>query len=120
MALIELETIELSFLAEACIPPCTIARHAFWNRLIDNIYHQLMQSERRNLFNWIKEHNKFDPSNNECQWFYARFNPDNQYRVTHSTNGKLYATETFLKDGKYYIVINKYVEPDNIIKVEKL
>jgi hypothetical protein len=95
---------ELSFLAEACIPPTPIARSCFWDKLINIYYKQLSNNERTKLFDWIARNTKFDLTNEECAWFYNRYNPDNQYTVFTEKHGEF---ESFLMNDKYYTTKNK-------------
>ena len=109
---------ELMFLAEACIPPRPIARTMFWQSLIDVHYKKMLPSERRKAFEWLKD--KLDLENEDCRVFYARFNPDNQYRIRCLYNGKAQEMECFLMDDKYHTEQNRYVSEDYITNVEKI
>lgn len=71
----KIDFFELAFLSEACIPPVPIARQAFWDRLIDEIYDQLNQNERDMLFRWITKNKRFDKNNKDCERFYYKFTP---------------------------------------------
>lgn len=121
MAKIEIDFFELAFLTEACIPPRPIARAAFWERLINEIHNQLSGNERERLFSWIIRNDYFDKNNEDCQWFYARFNPKNQFNVSCFYEGKAQAVECFAKDGKFWTAINRSVNPEYIkesVKIE--
>lgn len=120
MAKIEIDFFELAFLAEVCIPPVPIARNAFWNRLINDIYHQLSDDERERLFEWITKSYSFNLENEDCVWFYARYNPKNQFNVQCFHNGEAGVHKAFLKDGKYHTSINRFISPDYIKSVTRV
>ena len=111
---------ELSFLAEACIPPRPIARAMFWDKLIDEHYHQMLPSERNRLFSWITTNSSFSKENEDCRLFYARFNPNNQYKVTCFHNGKAGEVDCFRFNEKYCTAKNRYINEEYITKVEKI
>lgn len=115
MSTFKIDFFELSFLAEACIPPVPIARGVFWKRLINEIYYDLTDNERERLFGWITRNHNFSLDNEDCQWFYARFNPKNQFNVFY--NGVELYNESFLKDGKYYTNMDRYIDAQYIKSV---
>jgi hypothetical protein len=114
MAQITIDFFELAFLAETCIPPKPIARGCFWNRLINEIHNQLSINERERLFDWITKKDQFDKNNEDCQWFYARFNPQNQYNVSCFYKGKAEVVQCFLKDGKFWTSKTTNINPQYI------
>jgi hypothetical protein len=116
MSIFTIDFFELSFLAEACIPPCPIARTMFWHRLIDEIYNQLTVNERARMFEWMQRNSSFDLENEDCQWFYARFNPNNQFDVSF---GKSEVIQCFRRDDTYWIARNVSVNPEYIKSVVK-
>lgn len=120
MTQITIEFWELYFLAEACIPPVPIARSFFWDKLINEIYFQLSDEERKRLFDWITKNNRFDKENEDCQWFYARYNPDNQFSVSCFHEGKKSTIQCFRKDGKYWTSKTRSVNEQYIASVEIL
>lgn len=111
---------ELSFLAEACVPPVPIARSMFWDSLINTHYHAMSKDERASLFDFSKRLWHMDYNNEDVKWFVARFDPDNQYRCLTKYDGKKVYYEAFLKDGKYYTQKNKWIAEEYIIKIEKI
>lgn len=117
MSKVEIDFFELSFLAEACIPPVPIARGQFWQRLIDEIYYDLTNAERAKLFVWMQRNSRFDLNNEDCQLFYARFNPENQYEVQCFHNGKVQMAEAFKRDDKYWTAKNRFINPEYISEV---
>lgn len=120
MSKIEIDFFELAFLAETCIPPTPIARGVFWDRLINDIYHLLTDNERKRLFEWIIKNNRFDKNNKDCQWFYARFNPQNQYEVSCFYKGKPDVIKAFLKDDLYWTNKTTSIIPEYIKLVTKI
>lgn len=114
---------EFSFLVEACIPPRPIARSLFWQDVINKYYNVLTQDERDRLYEWINRNpcmvSSLNQQNEDCLWFNARFDKENQYLITTNFNNKEEVIETFLFKGNYYTAINKYVSPEYIIKIEE-
>lgn len=106
---------EFSFLVEACIPPVPIARAMFWEQVINVHYHALTPNERQRLFEWVKHSTRFDPTNEDCALFNARFDPANQYEVTTLHEGKEETTSCFLWKGKYHETKNRFIAPEYII-----
>lgn len=120
----KIDFFELSFLAEACIPPCTIARHSFWIDLIDSYYEEMTVEERNKLYSWLSRSSKYksgmEEGNKDVAIFDARFNPFNQYVILFK-NGKEEGSKfAFLFDGKYHTKHNVWIAPEYIQKVEKL
>ncbi len=109
---------ELSFLTEACLPQSTIARHTFFMDVVDIHYHKMSWEQRKHLFQWIGK--KLNMEYEESQMFYARFNPDNQFNLSTSYQGKKENVEAFLLNGNYYVSSNRRVNNDYIESVEKL
>lgn len=112
---------ELAFLAEACIPPKPIARMAFWDRLINDIYTGLNSEDlRERLFNYIIKNNCFDLENSDCQWFFARYNPKNQFIAYCFIDGKSKEQQCFWKDGAYRVSKDKFINDEYIKYVDKV
>ena len=120
MSTFNIDFFELSFLAEACIPPVPIARTCFWKNLTNTYYKNMSQTERNNLFEWIVRSPRFDVENSDCKLFYDRFNPDNQYLITTNVNSELSDIETFLYRNEYHVKENQYIQSEFIEKVEKI
>lgn len=120
MAKITIDFFELAFLAESCIPPRPIARASFWDKLINEIYNQLSLNERQRLFDWITKNDLFNRENEDCQWFYARFNPKNQFNVSCFYNGKASTIQCFRKDDKYWTSKTRNVNKEYIKSIEPI
>lgn len=116
----KIDFFELAFLAEACIPPRPIARACFWDRLINELYELMSDSERARLYDWILRCPNFNFDNEDCAWFEARFNPENQHNVTFRNKGKTGKVKCFKKNGKYYTKINTWISDEFIKSVELL
>lgn len=120
----DIDFIEFSFLVEACIPPRPIARTMFWYNVIDKYYYVLTQEERKMLYEWIQKSYSFEvrmeKQDEDCLLFLARYNPDNQYKVTTDFNGKIEEKEVFLFKGRYHVNKMTNILPEYIIKIEKL
>ena len=117
MSKFTIDFFELMFLAEACIPPQPIARSMFWIDLCDKHYHEMSSDERKRLFDWLTP--KIDLSNEDCKYFYARFDPNNQYCLKATYQGETSEINCFLHDGKYTISHNCFIADEFIDKVKK-
>ncbi len=106
---------ELSFLAEACIPPRPIARTCFWHKLIDTYYRQMSEEQRARLFEWITRKPEFDLTNSDCAIFAARYNPQNQYMVEVDYKGLKETHTAFLYNGKYHTGMNVWIDQEFIV-----
>jgi hypothetical protein len=114
---------ELAFLAEACIPPNPIARTMFWQRLTNVYWEQMSDEERDRLFEWLNRNDNYKQSlekEEETQIFHARFDPDNQYMVHTTMNGKDDVNRTFKYKDLYFVRSNSWITPEFITKVEKI
>jgi hypothetical protein len=109
---------ELAFLTEACLPKSTIARYSFFMNVIDRHYHNMTWEQRKHLFEWIGR--KLNMEYEESQIFYARFNPDNQFKITFKKTTEQESVEAFLFKNIYWISSNQKVNNDYIESVEKL
>jgi hypothetical protein len=114
---------ELAFLAEACIPPNPIARTMFWQHLTDEYWEQMTEEERDRLFEWLNRNDNYKQSlenEEETQIFHARFDPDNQYMVHTTMDGKDDVNRAFKYKDLYYVKRNSWITPEFITKVEKI
>ncbi|HEY6143712.1 MAG TPA: hypothetical protein VIV55_09910 [Flavobacterium sp.] len=115
---------ELSFLAEACIPPRPIARGHFWGKLIDLYYDQMTQDQRDNLFEWINRcygmEEGIKNKNESCLLFNARYDKNNQYEVTVKLDARMETRTMFLWQGRYHSSENQFANSDYIIEVKKV
>lgn len=119
MSTFTIDFFELSFLAEAYIPPVPIARSMFWDELCDKHYHKMTPDERKHLFGWIQESPKFDLYNEDCQYFYARFNPANQYRVRCFYDGEAQEVDCFRFNDRYHTRKNTSINEEYVTNIER-
>ena len=121
MSTFTIDFFELAFLAEACIPPVPIARGAFWDSLINIHYNNMTKDERLRMFEWMqRSSDRFSLEKEGCRTFYARYNPDNQFKVTCFYKGMPQVVECWLMDDKYHTGINQSINPEYIKSIEKL
>lgn len=118
MSKFTIDFFEFSFLVEACIPPRPIARSMFFYKVINEYYDLMQKDEKKELFNWIKP--KLDLQNEDCQHFFARFNPENQYLVYTEFEGRKDCKTAYLFEDVYHLTISKTINPEYIYKVEKI
>lgn len=114
---------ELSFLAEACIPPKPIARTVFWQNLTDIYWHQMTEHQRIRFFEWMQKNPFYADSlksDRDTQVFHARFDPENQYIVSIKFKNKIEKTRAFKLDGRYYTKRNTIIVPEYVAEVQKL
>jgi hypothetical protein len=116
---IKIDFFELSFLAEACIPPVPIARYSFWMRLIDEIHDKLTKEQRARLREWLSRSSGYDLSNEDVALFDARYNHDNQYEVEVNFFGEKSKVMTFKYKGRYYTKKDRSIAGEYIINVKK-
>lgn len=113
---------ELSFLAEACIPPRPIARAYFWKNLTDRYWEQMSEGERMNLFEWLNKNPWYPESlekEEDTQIFHARFDPDNQYTVKVIYQGKEEEYRAFKMKDRYYKGTTTFIADEYITEVNK-
>ena len=117
---------ELSFLAEACIPPVPIARYTFWIDMIDKHYHKMTLNERLRIFEWMNRNiyfqEQYQKKQEDVVLFYDRYNPENQYLIHFDLGrGKDKGTVECFKNGDAYRTSKKpTINQDFITKIEIL
>lgn len=123
MGYFNIDFFELSFLAEACIPPTPIARAHFWQQLTNVYWEQMTNNERARLFEWLNRNDRYLKSlkdNEDTQIFHARFDPENQYYVYVTFKKKDSVISAFKFKDKYYTDARKHIDDSYITKVEKI
>ena len=130
MSKFQIDYFELMFLADACMPPAPIAKACFWDKMIDEYYHQLSWYERRHLHQYFQRnmHYKNNLIRNDIRHFDARYDPENQYIVKYypseehkkSNSGILKVQQCYLWNHDYHTHINRWVRPEMIISVDKM
>lgn len=116
----KIDFFEFSFLVEACIPPRPIARSMFWSDVSEVYYHQMTQDERFRLFTWIQKNPCFTLDNEDCNHFYNRFNPDNQFKIYIDFNGLKSEADVYMHDGRYHKSKSTSVVEEYIYKIESI
>lgn len=122
MSTFNIDFFELSFLAEACIPPRPIARAGFWQDLTRKYWEQMTEGERAHLFEWLNRNPWYPESlekEEDTQVFHARFNPDNQYMVKTKYKRKKDERRAFKYNDKYWIGLNTFISEEYITEVTK-
>jgi hypothetical protein len=125
MSKFEIDFFELSFLAEACIPPRPIARTHFWEQLTDRYWHEMDPDERVRLFEWIQRHGDYQTGlkagNDYIRIFHARFDPDNQYKIFCTKDkGPVFIYNAFKVGEQYWTGTRTSISEENIVKIEKI
>jgi len=124
MSKFEIDFFELSFLAEACIPPRPIARTHFWEQLTYRYWHEMTLDEKSRMFEWVQRHGDYQTvlknGNDYIRIFHARFDPDNQYTITVNDNGLTFMYAAFKIGDQYWTDTRTSIVEDNIIKIEKI
>jgi hypothetical protein len=121
MTTFNIDFFEFSFLVEACIPNRPIARTMFFHDVINKHYYAMEQDERDRLFEWIQKNPSFNPSEHEdSAAFYARYCPDNQYKITSIYMGVENIHYCFKMGEYFYTRIDTSIRDEFITKIEKL
>ena len=120
----DIDFFEFSFLVEACIPPAPIARSMFFDKVVNDYYHDLTPNERARLYEWLMRNPRMQESEDEmCEAFKARYNPDNQYKVVVSDGDIIEERDCFYLNGVYYTYYSSgkkiYAPKEYIMRVEK-
>jgi hypothetical protein len=122
MSTFQIDFFELSFLAEACIPPRPIARAMFWHSLTDKYWEQMTEGQRIHLFEWIQMSWVYEESLEkevDTQVFHARFDPHNQYMVKTNYEGKVEEHRAFKMGDRYYTKRNKWITKEYVLSVQQ-
>ena len=117
----KIDFFELMFLAQACIQPTPIARSMFWDRLINELYNELSDTDIKQMYIALKRNmseEQLNDKNNKI--FLARFNPDNQYLIHTKYENKDERIITFKYENKYFVNKTKWIEKEYITKIEKI
>jgi hypothetical protein len=120
MSKFNIDFFELSFLAEACIPPRPIARTSFWQDLTRKYWAQMTEGERAHLFDWLNRNAWYPESlekEEDTKVFHARFNPDNQYIVKTKFKEKEEEHRAFKHNDRYYTNHDTFIAEEYILEV---
>jgi len=116
----EIDFYEFSFLVEACIPPRPIARTMFFQSVSDKYYNLLTDNQRAKLFEWVKRSANFNIKEEDCQHFFDRFDPDNQFEVITNFLGAIETKQTYFYKDHYHISKSKSILEEYIIEIKKI
>lgn len=132
---VNLDFFEMCCLLESCFRGSYLRTPIIY-RFVDEFYVWFSPEDRKNLHDWIVRDiydGKFEPRSQLCgadRVFMARYNPDNQYRVSvrepvRQGNGKnvaavIWERPVFLLDGKYYVNSKTYIDNESIIGITKI
>lgn len=122
---VNLDIFELHYLLESCLRGSHL-RSTTILKYVDDWYELLSPSERQRLYDWtlrLEYNGEFKPRSAACgadRIFMARYNPDNQYRVTVSDGVNTETVEAFKLDGRYWIKSNRVCAEEYIKNVEKI
>ena len=126
MSSFTIDFFELSFLAEACIPPSPIARAMFWENMIEKYYHEMTPNERAKIFSFMNRNVHFldelEKGNENVLLFFNRFNPENQFLIHYDLGSRKEkgTVEAFKHLGEYKKSKNVTIISDYITNVERI
>jgi hypothetical protein len=86
--------------------------------VIDRYYFQMILKKREHIFVWITP--KLNMKHQESNFFYATYNPENQYLVKTLCQEKEEDVEAFLFDEKYMFTSVKEINEDYVLSIDKL
>jgi hypothetical protein len=110
---------DLMWFAESIIPPRPIAMSMAFDELSSRHFHEMNIDERKQFFEHVIKCNNFSLDNEQCQHFYARFNPLNQYVVKAFHQAKATNHECYRYNGKYHTQKNVSINEDYITEIIK-
>lgn len=122
---VDLDIHEMFYLLESCLRGSHL-RSSTILRYVDDWYNLLSQSQRHKLYEWtlrLVYDGEFKIRSSACgadRIFMARYNPDNQFRVTVSDGKKTETVEAFKLDGRYWIKSNRSCAKEYIKNVERI
>jgi len=116
----DIDFFELMFLAESVIPPRPIARSMCFDDFSEKHYHNMNDNQRLQFFEHVKKCHGFNLEKEQCHHFYARFNPENQYKVSCFHNGKADEIKCYMFNEKYHTSMNRSVNPEYIKSVVRI
>lgn len=119
---VKLDKFEMYYLLESCLRGSHL-RSGTILRFVDEWYSKFTKKEREQFYTSVLRdvyEGEFKDLLHLCgadAMFMARYNPDNQYRVT-LINGN--TVEAFKINDRYYVLSNRFIDENCIIKVEKI
>lgn len=122
---VELDIFEMYYLLESCLRGSHL-RSGTILRFVDDWYELFTKEQREKLYYdtlRLVYDNNFVPCDSCCgadTVFMARYNPDNQYRVTVSDGRETMTVDSFKMNNKYYVKSNRFCAEEYIKKIEKI
>ena len=122
---VELDIFEMYYLLESCLRGSHL-RSGTILLFVDDWFELFPKEQREKLYYdtlRLIYDNNFIPFTQCCgadTVFMARYNPDNQYRVTVSDGSQTETVDAFLLNGKYYIKSRRFCPKEYIKKIEKI
>ena len=119
----KIDFFELAILAKAAIPPKPIGVQCFWDKLTDEYWEVMTETQRVKLFNYLKSESRYIHGlvdNHGVIVFNSRFDPNNQYMVKYKDDTITKASRAFLLYGRYHISKNHFIPESSIIKSERI
>lgn len=122
---VDLDIFEMHYLLESCLRGSHL-RSSTILKYVDDWYSLQSPSQRQCLYDWtlrLVYDGEFKQRPAACgadRIFMARYNPDNQYRVTVSDGVKTKTVEAFKLDGRYWVKSNRCCAEECITKIEKI
>lgn len=124
MSKFTIDFFELSFLAKACIPPAPIARSMFFDKMIDDYYHEMTDSERLRIFEYMNMNTRYlqklKEGDEKVLLFQNRFNPENQFLLSYDTGKEKGTIEAFLHKDNYVLNTRTSINKEFVKKAEPL
>ncbi len=116
---ITIDIYELMKLLDSSYHSSTILSATIMDKFIGEWYECLDDNERERIFYYAK--NTLQDSGEEIfNRFLARYDPDNQYRVTCQDGDKKEARDMYLYEDRYWDGTRTFAPEELIINVEKL
>ena len=120
----EIDIFEFMKLAEHCFYSRTGVSVSFIDKAIKS-YHDMPENDKERMNILVKQMNKdlFIRNNalDERQGkFLARFDADNQYKVTVGKGKQRETRDMYLYNERYWDNVNTYAPKENIVKIEKI
>lgn len=122
---VELDIFEMYYLLESCLRGSHL-RSGTILRFVDDWFELFPKEQREKLYYdtlRLIYDNNFVPCTQCCgadTVFMARYNPDNQYRVTVSDGRETMTVDSFKMNNKYYVKSNRFCAEEYIKKIEKI
>lgn len=120
-----LDIFEMYYLLESCLRGSHLRSRTIL-RFVDEWYELLTKEQRDKLYYdtlRLVYDNNFVPCSSCCgsdKIFMARFNPDNQYKITLSNGRETKTVNAFKLNNKYYVKSNRFCAEEYIKKIEKI